>query len=157
MLERVGDLGRTRLRDTGPLLPGRPGALLLLVGLNYWVGRSVTGATQPGARFTLTHHPRMPDPRPIATVPLLGRVRRRGGASREWPRSTAIAVSALTAAALLTNLIWIARDQQAPPWDQAHYLHISFEWRRAVDTGSIGEIVSSFFTPMVRTRRSTRW
>ncbi len=47
--------------------------------------------------------------------------------------------------ALLCNVIWIARDHQAPPWDQAHYLHISFQWRHALSEGGFHRITSAFY------------
>jgi hypothetical protein len=46
---------------------------------------------------------------------------------------------------LVSNLVWMARDHEAPAWDQAHYLHVNFEWRRALSEGGFHTIVSAFY------------
>jgi len=43
------------------------------------------------------------------------------------------------------NVAWMIHDHQAPPWDQAHYLHLSFAWRRAWHTGGLHRLVSSVY------------
>ncbi|HEV2994293.1 MAG TPA: glycosyltransferase family 39 protein [Acidimicrobiia bacterium] len=46
---------------------------------------------------------------------------------------------------MIGNLVWVARDHQAPPWDTAHYLHLSWVWRGAWDAGGIGRLVSAVY------------
>ncbi|HEV2993034.1 MAG TPA: hypothetical protein VG012_01380, partial [Acidimicrobiia bacterium] len=45
----------------------------------------------------------------------------------------------------MANAIWIARDHQAPQWDQAFYLNVSWLWRRGLATSGLSGAVSAFF------------
>jgi 4-amino-4-deoxy-L-arabinose transferase-like glycosyltransferase len=46
---------------------------------------------------------------------------------------------------LAGNLVWILHDHQAPPWDQALYLHLSFVWRHSWHTGGLHRAVSAIY------------
>lgn len=47
--------------------------------------------------------------------------------------------------AMLGNILWIARDHQSPPWDQAHYLDISWVVRHAFSTGGFTASISAIY------------
>jgi 4-amino-4-deoxy-L-arabinose transferase-like glycosyltransferase len=65
--------------------------------------------------------------------------------SDRWSRSSTAVVGVVLGIVLVSNFIWLARDHQAPAWDQAHYLHVSFQWRHALSAGGFGDFVSSFY------------
>ena len=62
-----------------------------------------------------------------------------------WSRPTRIALVAIVLALFAANIVWIAHDHEAPPWDQAHYLHISWTWRHALTDGGWGHFLSAFY------------
>jgi Dolichyl-phosphate-mannose-protein mannosyltransferase len=68
-----------------------------------------------------------------------------GHGSRRWSRWNVAVVVGVVGLVLVSNLVWIARDHQAPPWDQAHYLHINFQWRHALSEGGFHRIASAFY------------
>jgi 4-amino-4-deoxy-L-arabinose transferase-like glycosyltransferase len=65
--------------------------------------------------------------------------------SRRWSRSSAALVALVVGFVAICNFVWIALDHQAPPWDQAHYLHISFQWRHALSDGGLRSFASAFY------------
>jgi hypothetical protein len=58
---------------------------------------------------------------------------------------TWVGVSIVVGLALVANLVWIAHDHQAPPWDQALYLHITAQWRHALSLDGVSGFVSSMY------------
>lgn len=58
---------------------------------------------------------------------------------------TVLGVLVVVGLVMAGNLIWIVRDHQAPPWDQAHYLHLSWTWRYALTHGGVRHAVSAVY------------
>ncbi len=83
-----------------------------------------------------------PAPAHGALRPSAGRTRRTS--RRAWSGTT-LGVAAVVALVVVGNLIWIVHDHQAPPWDQAHYLHLTWQWRRALTDGGLRRAVSAFY------------
>jgi len=54
-------------------------------------------------------------------------------------------VLAVAAFVVVGNVAWIVQDHQAPAWDQAHYLHLSWQWRHALTQGGLRSAVSAFY------------
>jgi len=60
-------------------------------------------------------------------------------------RRARIAVGVIVAVSAVANMAWIARDHEAPPWDQAHYLSIIEQWRAAVRVGGLAAAPGAIF------------
>jgi 4-amino-4-deoxy-L-arabinose transferase-like glycosyltransferase len=65
--------------------------------------------------------------------------------ARRASSRTGFGVLAVVGLVVVCNLIWIVRDHQAPPWDQAHYLHLSWQWRHALTHAGLRRAVSAFY------------
>jgi 4-amino-4-deoxy-L-arabinose transferase-like glycosyltransferase len=66
-------------------------------------------------------------------------------ATGRWSTATRVGVLVTVGVVLVANLVWIARDHQAPAWDQALYLHLVFQWRSAFHQRGVGSAVSAIY------------